>query len=253
MKSWTIVLCEGAHDQQALAALASTCGGWTKLDNVPTSLPDNLAKAYPNPKPPRKLPGRWTRPQEPTYLTKERRYLEIRNREGLDNVLGQTAVDFVRLLSPTPHAVAVVVDANDKGVKARVDAFRDSFRNAFSHADNVEPGGASGSRPRLGLWVAPDNRRNGSMDDLLLKVARCANKRLVATGRRFATSLEKIKPDDWTKHRNKAILGAIYQVVEPGASLAVALRESNAWFDPGIASVRPFMQLLDFLETLTAP
>ena len=242
MTPWTIILCEGDHDRSAIASLACVCAKWKRQTGVPNSLPEDLRRYHPMPKP--TTSGEWRTEARPDYLVRDDQYMVIRSLGGIRNVLGQAAVDFLEQASPS--AVGVVVDANDVGVAPRVDAFRRWYRR------NVEPGTVSPGTPRIGLWVAPDNCGSGRLEDLLLAAATRTRKRLVQTGQRFAASLEKLHPGEWTNYRSKAVLGAIHQIEKPGASLAIGLQTSKCWFDQSLATVPPFDRLLQFLDALTA-
>lgn len=249
MINWTLLLCEGAHDQKALAAFARVCSGWKQKEGTPDSLPPEIRPTYPNPRP--DAFGTWRFEWAPDYLIKDNRYLAVRNLGGVGNVLGKAAIDFLEQIHPS--ALGIFVDANDVGVEARAKAFVQRYGTLYKHASKAEPGRVSEGNPRLGLWVAPDNKKNGALDDVLVSAAARTKKKLLATGKRFATSLARIEAGEWTRHRNKAILGAINQVVSPGASLAVSINTTSGWFDATLADVPPFKQLLQFLETLTAP
>ncbi len=250
MKSWTLILCEGAHEQKAIASFAHVCVGWQKRKvRGPNELPAELRQTFPEL---RKMPsGGYELATPPDYLTKDDRYLVIRGLGSVDKVLGRPATLFLDQIKP--DAVGCVVDANDLGVDLRVQKFKSVYSSLYEHATDVKPGRASGKDPRLGIWVSPNNKDHGRLDDLLLAAAERSKKKLVDKGRGFVSSLEKIAPDEWTKHREKAILGAINQVVSPGASLAVCLRKSKCWFEKGLEKSQPFDALLSFLNELTAP
>jgi len=249
MSKYTLILCEGAHDLAGLTSLVTCCSGWQREKNVPNVLPQSLGVSFP-----RLRENRYGAPifdPLPKYLCRGDQWLEIRQLNGIKNVLGDLAVDLLR--QARPDAVGVVVDANDEGVESRVKAFHDRFRELWDHATQVKVGRVVRGNPRLGLWVAPNNKSAGRMEDSLLKAAARAKPKLVACGKRFATSLERLEPGDWSAYRHKAILGAMHQTVMPGASLAVGLEQSECWFDSSIANVPPFKKLLQFIEDLAKP
>jgi len=251
MTDWTIILCEGAHDQAALVSLAAVCGEWELMKEIPRSLPKGLEPTIVVPK--QDKWGGWVFQRQPAYLSRRNRVLVVRSLGSDNKVLGEAAIDFLGQIRP--GAVGVVVDANDSGVDRRQESFRKRYKALYHHADDVRAGEVSGNKPRLGLWVAPNNKTNGKMDDILLKAAKRNHKELTGRGKRFITSLETIESGKWfpsRNNRNKAILGAVNQAVRPGASLAAALHGSNCWFDAGLAAVAPFKQLAAFVETLTS-
>jgi hypothetical protein len=244
MRSWTLVLCEGVHDQKAITALLLVCGGWKKPDKIPSKLPVPLRATYLLPAPRRK-----GNQPTPDYLLKSDRYIVIRAMESKDNVFGQSAIDYLR--QHEPDAVGAVIDANDAGVADGVASYRTTFGQLYDHASDVKAGSVVQGSPTLGLWVAPDNRSAGRLDDALLQAAQKAKPKLAAAGERFVKYAEKNEPGSWTDDRTKALLGAVYQVVNPGASLAVSLRDSACWFDQGLSKTEPFKALLEFLGKLT--
>jgi hypothetical protein len=248
MTRWTLILCEGAHDQAALAAVARVFNGWVRFGDAPRALPEDLKKTFPQPKQSRS--GGWEYERAPDYLTKNGHYLVVRNLRGKDQLLGEAAEDLLGQLSP--NALGVFVDANEKGISARVKSFRRCFDSKYPYASKVEAGTVSAEIPRLGLWVAPDNKNCGRLDDLLVEVVSQTRPELAAAGKSFIEALAAIEAGKWQDHRNKAMLGAIHQTVRPGASLAVCLQESSGWLEPSSSPVEPLEQLVRFLETLTA-
>lgn len=250
MSHWTLILCEGAHDQAVIAAIAYRLMGWSPVDGVPRTLPDDLKKTYPQPKPTQS--EGWQYQGSPAYLTKSNRYLVVRSLGGKKEVFGELAIALLGQINP--NAVGVFVDANDKGVKACVDSFGSWFANAnrFVHANEVDAGTSrEGGGPRLGLWVAPDNSRNGRLEDLVMETVDRTLPRQAVAGKEFIGAMTSIEPEKCSEHRSKAILGAIHQTVSPGASLAVCLQKSTAWLD-GLKPEGPLERLVRFLDELTA-
>lgn len=241
-----IILCEGAHDQAAILSLASRLDGWSLESKVPKSLPPALRGNYPMPK-----EDRWEAPRfesVPKYLRSSDRWIEVRQLGGIDGALGESARDLLERAKA--DAVGVIVDANEAGVANRVKAFRNRFHPLYAHADKVEPGTICTGNPRLGLWVAPDNKKSGTMSDLMLEGASKIKPKLTQTGSRFVTSLGKLEPGKWSKHPSKAILGSIGQAAKPGASLASALQAQEWLFETNLEADTPFTPLLKFLDDL---
>ena len=249
MSFWTIILCEGAHDQAVLTSVAQVCGHWKALKKTPASRPARLNNAFPHATKD-SAEGRGYG-QRPEYLFKRDSYVEVRALGSDVGVLGPTASDFLQ--SVEPDAFGIVVDADDKGVARRVQSFRNRYGPIYAHAKKVEPGCVVDGKPRIGLWVAPNNRNEGRMDDLLLKAASRTHKKLTTRGKRFASSMASVHLGKWTNSRNKAILGAINQVVAPGASLASALQRSKCWFGEDAMTIPEIRRLLEFIEALAGP
>ncbi len=246
MTDWALLLCEGAHDQMALRALACACGGWEPDEKVPHSLPVGLLKTFPRPAPNKY--GASVVDRFPSYLRKGGRYLIIRELGGCAKVLGSVAVSLLQQVDPT--GVGVVVDADDAGVKTRLDAFRDTFRAIYSHVDEVHPGTVVTGKPSLGLWVAPNNHENGRLDQIMLKWATAAKPELTKAGGSFIAKLKKIAKGKWEQKEEKALLGAVHQCQIPGGSLAVGLKESRCWLNEDSANEETITKLLSFINML---
>lgn len=248
MTGHTLIICEGAHDLAAIASVASGLVGWSEVKAVPKSLPPDLDDNYPRPR-----KNKWGAPYlewAPRYLRSTDHWLEVRARGG-DEVWNDKTVEL--LDRAKPDAVGVVVDANGAGVDRRLEQFRDCFRDLYRHVDEVVPGTVCPGEPRLGLWIAPDNENSGSLADMILTAVSQAKPELTETGTGFIESLRELEPGKWCDHLSKAVLGAVTQTVEPGASLAVTLRDCRWPFMSKPAEDAPLRPLQDFLRNLTSP
>jgi hypothetical protein len=88
------------------------------------------------------------------------------------------------------------------------------------------------------------------MDDALVVAARRSREGLTRAGDAFIRSAEKEAPGEWFQKRNKALLGAVYQVEAPGASLASGLDKGKCWLDKGITQIEPFGKLVKFIDAI---
>lgn len=241
---YSVLACEGAHDQAALTWLAQICVGWEAASDVPADI-----RGVFNPSPPG---GPRTSPvhgrQRPAYLAKGGHLLIVKEFGGKEGVLAQNTAKW--LAERKAAGVGVVVDADDDGVDLRVQSFRTTYGPAFPHARDVKVGTVWGDKPRLGFWVAPDNKSTGEMDDALVIAARRAKKGLLVAGEDFINSAQQQAPGDWLQKRSKALLGALYQVERPGASLASGLEAGTCWFQESITQIEPFRELVKFIDSV---
>lgn len=242
--TYSVLACEGAHDQAALTWLACICVGWSEASSVPPEIRDVFDVNFPRGRKGGVDDGR----QVPTYLDKGGHLLIIKPAGGKPGVLAQGTAKF--LSGTKAGGVGVIVDADDVGVGRRVEAFRTTYGPAFPHARDVVVGKVWGDNPRLGFWVAPDNVRDGEMDDALVMAATRSREALVKAGETFIGSAEKEAPGKWTEKRSKALLGSIYQVEAPGASLASGLARGKCWFDESITEIEPFGKLVKFIDAV---
>lgn len=245
MKSWTMIICEGGHDRVALASIAGVLSGWQPVSGVPESLPDRIEVAFPRFAP---KPGDYRYIPNTLYLTKNNHYLEVRDLSGVGNVLGEDALNLLR--ASEPDAVGVLVDADSIGVKRLLTQYRNRYGKLYEHAKKGEAGKVWGKDPRLGLWIAPNNRDEGRLDNLLVEVAGKTKPDLVQLGSQFTESLNAVEPGKWFKKRDKALLSAVHQVELPGASLATGLSRSKCWLTESSMELQPVRDLVTFIDEL---
>jgi hypothetical protein len=255
MSSWTIVLCEGAQDQAAISGLLEVCANWLRIrsDSDLAGLPDRpLPKLFPKPKESGQWKHRFDVDLAPAFLRKNDSWIVIREFGGVERVLGNIALEFLDELNP--ERLAVIVDADDVGPDARRESFRTRFGAKYEHASNANPGVVVHGKPILGLWVAPDNLVEGNLNQLIIECTSRHREKTIQLGKDFVDELAASEPSEQVKQKHKAVLGAVGQVVAPGASLASALeRKRNFWFDNDANNVEGVSALVRFIETISLP
>jgi hypothetical protein len=245
MSTWTLLICEGAHDQAAL--LGWLCAaGWDRHKGAIRDLPEAIQKVYPTP---RSVDGKVRTDKAPDYVHRHDAWIEIRSLNGVSNVLGRSARNLLDSVRDEVHAVGFFVDADDKGVAGRQQEFRDAFRTTFSHADLAQSGGVIEGAPRLGLWVAPDGRSTGTLSELLVQSFRLARPKVLGAAEAFALSVDDELAEMTAENRLKLILGTAGQVDAPSEALASALRQ-GAWFKPECYSISALQEMIAFIERL---
>lgn len=248
MTTWTLLLCEGGHDQAALLGWLSA-SGWTRHEGAPDGLPPALENAYPQPMRDRR--GRTRTDKAPDYVRRNDAWIEIRSLQSESAVLGRKATELLDAVRDALYGVGVFVDADGRGVSARQEAFRQAYGRLFAHAAQVQAGCVADGPPKLGLWVAPDNQADGALSTLLRESGRLAKPDLFSAASCFETAVAPALPRDMAaENRLKIILGAAGQTDAPGGSLATALRTGTWWFTPGFNSVPAVAQMIEFIEML---
>jgi hypothetical protein len=212
MTKWTLLICEGAHDQAFLGSLATTCLGWVRCQRFPASLPEFLKKTYPIPT--SNAHGAFPPKRIPSYFTKRDSYLVIKSMGSDAEALGAPAAYLLEQWRP--DRFGVFVDANTRGIENRQRSFRGNFNQIIPEAEQVVAGCVLECETRLGLWVAPDNREPGSMDSFMTSVARQSEPKLVENGHRFVTSLKNHTGNPKDKDFDKALLGGNPSIREAG-------------------------------------
>jgi len=156
-----------------------------------------------------------------------------------------------RLDTSDLERLAVVVDANDKGPKARWDAIRQRLENeGYSDLPKspdqagtvIDLPGVRGRRPvRFGAWIMPDNQSLGMLEDFVAGMIHEGDEMLS----RVDGFLESIPPDERRfsdAHQPKARVHCWLAVSErPGRPMGQAIK-ADSHLDANHPSVRPFLE-----------
>ncbi|MYA11165.1 MAG: hypothetical protein F4087_04440 [Gemmatimonadetes bacterium] len=92
---------------------------------------------------------------------------EIVDKGGIDPLLASIGVE---LKAPGRQAVGIIVDANDD-IEARWSAVKDRVSRAGIALGDRDPNGTvvrgAALEPDVGLWIMPDNRSPGELEDFI--------------------------------------------------------------------------------------
>ena len=107
--------------------------------------------------------------------------------------------------------------------------------------------------PRCGIFVLPDNKSSGTLEDILIECAARNYPDLLNLSRNYIdninTSLLTRKDLEWFRKsagKNKAILSGITSVLKPSKSLAVSLQD-NRWIDEKTLKLDRLVAIRDFV------
>ncbi len=250
--SWSIVLCEGAHEEVALSNIITVLTHWEPFEGHPDELPEALRVVYPEPMVPKiRWASRWSHPSvgPSTYLRRDNDWLEIKSLQGVTSVLGTIGTRFMESVPDGAlRGFGALVDADEVEVQERAQAFSATYGELFPQTANILAGQVVAGPPRVGLWVAPNNLDGGSFDRILVESCRQIRPDVVQRAEAYVDSVTA----GWTTwRRDKAVLGAIAQKDQPGASLWVAMSKVPArWFSAGLADVPEVEAVAGFVAAL---
>ncbi len=153
-----------------------------------------------------------------------------------------------RLVTSDLERLAVVIDSDDKGPQARWDAIRQQLDNEGykNLAKNPIPEGTilqlpsvRGRKPlRFGVWIMPDNRSKGMLEDFVAKMIRDDDDMLPLV-KDFLKSIPK--PHFSSTHRPKARIHSWLAVQkEPGTRMGLAI--TREYLDANRKAVKPFLK-----------
>lgn len=240
-----LLACEGRHELAILPRLAVTLG-WDLRTSITTEDPEAIQRLVPQPP---RITGRdfvWRAPPRPVFLRRCDDWMVVQRFDG-DKRLLKEAPLYASQVGSELAAVGIVVDADDKGPRHRVEQLGRAFARWSTSA--LVPGSVVGDMLRLGLWVSPDNASPGNFDDLLEATAVAGRPGLVRSARALIeqnAAFEPLSP----AHRRKATLGIVGQVDSPAGALFDSARAWPGWL-AGAPNAGPFAPLCAFLEELT--
>jgi hypothetical protein len=156
-----------------------------------------------------------------------------------------------RLLEAELDCLAVVLDANDTGPKARWQSIRSRLLNA-GYSDIPEEHAEGGTVFRLSLrprtprsvrfaaWIMPDNRSNGMLEDFVTGLIRDDDDMLPFVDQ-FLNSIPAVQRRYVPAHQPKARVHSWLAVSErPGRPMGQAIK-ADKHLDANHASVQPFL------------
>lgn len=242
-----LLITEGSTDEAVIAGILRNSLGF-KLNQRRDTLWNKLLEGQ--------------KSEYPVLVTDEWSVLVLKARGG---VLGDGVFSLIRneAFLRKLATVGILADRDDGDLKKRERAIGDGYRKLelyaeefrdfpSSHAEIRKASRAQGSSLSMGFYLFPDDKRQGSLEHLLLDAARAAFPSLEQAASQF---VEKI----WEEHgdkkglftREKAQVSAMGAVLKPEYSAAVSLHDSRWYligkeFNPSFTEVRKFLTgLLD--------
>ncbi len=165
------------------------------------------------------------------------------------------------VLSERPSAIGVVLDADlERTPKARFDSILDGLialeSLAPSTTEPLEPGQVTGTEPRIGIFVLPDNTSQGTLESLLIECADLNYPTLLAAARVFVGSVQPtdfhggdLAEFDKNAGVAKATVSCVASVLKPGKAVQNSIQDNrwvhgSAYALPRIAAFGAFIRQL---------
>ncbi|MFO0839843.1 MAG: DUF3226 domain-containing protein [Phycisphaerae bacterium] len=237
MSVWSLLLCEGPHDQEFLCTLATFARGWQKSRLRPSSVPATFAS------------------DKYRFLVYDQRCLVVAHVGGVDPLLGSEGRELAAIARGA-RSVGLMLDADSEGVEARQADARRYFGPVLDAATAavtgtiVKASTSVSDKRQFGLWVAPNCRDAGSLDCVIRQAAQSLHPTLLPVAERFIVDLTTEANHDWGRHRDKALLGSLGQLWRAGGSLASALQERAEWMSEELVTSEPFSGIVQFMKAL---
>lgn len=200
----------------------------------------------------------------PTFFASDTHTVAVHVVEG-DSGFPNTLRDSLDILYqekvPPLTGIGVLLDADSKmpvpdrfdGLKTTLDATRFPIAVQFPGT----PGVVSSLPPHAGIFVLPDNARQGTLEDLLLECAQEVYPTLAAAAQTYVTAASTANELDKGDHeelrkpagRNKALVACIAAYLRPGKAIQVSLQD-NRWLEAPLARFPQVVAVHEFLVSL---
>lgn len=158
-----------------------------------------------------------------------------------------------------PSAVGVVLDADGRPPSERLK----KVARGMARCGLTEPpldGTVLQSFPRTGVFALPDNRREGTLEDLLVVCGEARYPRLHAAAEAFVQSIDlaweelTLAKDDLKFLKRpagpkKARLGAMATVLRPGKAIQMSIQD-NRWLDPESLTLPELAPVVSFIRAV---
>lgn len=249
------LVVEGPHDAELCYRLLST-SGLKRVQHLPLLEPEF------KPLVPTKFPhgdDLQKRMPVPLFLQNDQWAIAVHSAIG-DSRLVEALEETLALLPAQNWAgVGLMLDADHGGSPSqRFDAVVQAMRaKGLGLPLPKQPGQVMAGKPRVGVYVLPDNRNTGTLEDLLLESAAIQFAHLLPLARQYANDaqakgqLPASHLADFAKPsgHNKAVVGTMAAVFRPGKAVQVSIQD-NDWLRgpalnlPRIRAVQLFLQQL---------
>lgn len=269
----TFLLVEGPHDAEFVARLLKL-RDFEQRKTI-SSIPELYRKLIPKDYPARDDNGKevpLTDPHPvPRFYQNSDRWLFILIGGGSKSA--QTlakALRTSRIAGFSANAIGVILDQD---LEATPDEARDKFIAEFAKEQDlpepldfrVTPGSVNHGSPRVGLFVLPDNKNTGALEDLLLECGEEQYKALkdqalsyrdnaLANADLTSEDLSSYGKPEGDKHiskKKKAWVGAMGAILMPSAAIQNSIRE-NRWLEGAALNLPNIKAIAKFIDDLIA-
>ena len=195
----------------------------------------------------------------PYFVQNEQLSIAVHSAIG-DTRIAQTIEESLKFIQPSQlFSVGIFADADYS--KTPQERFN-KLITKLSDIDlpNLLPpsqiGQVNNHSPRCGIFIAPNNREQGTLENILLECARINYSDLLNLSQTYIESIDrnqltKNDLEDFKKPagEKKAIISSISSILRPGKALQVSLQD-NRWIDEQTLQLESIKLIKNFLEQI---
>ena len=165
--------------------------------------------------------------------------------QNLFDLLNDMRIDIQKI-----HAFGLIVDADNNSPNKIAKEYADKLRKFFPAISSL-PGAIVTEVPRTGVFVLPDNSRQGTLDTFLVDCASVAYPDHKSGAAQFLGSLDDAHKSHWGPFDfEKAMVATIVSVVQPGIANTLSVRRDRWISTQTIGALPQVANLSNFLKEL---
>ena len=243
---------EGNHDQAFIAKILKNIFQLTECQNQ--KYLDSIWRKF-IPTYPTKSGKLHLRLDMPSILYNEVLSIAIYAGEGSNLVenlqLKLSDIDYSNSLK----AFGIVADADSNTPSSVVQRYRDGLKDLFPGFPSETSciGAIVDEKPRLGIFILPDNSSNGVLDTMLCKCGDVAYPSLMPRAKEYISkfSADEVGQFGWKPFdRHKAIVAAVASILKPGGTNTATLSNNNWVSQDTYNQIEEIQAFCTFLENL---
>ena len=148
------------------------------------------------------------------------------------------------------HAFGLVLDADTVSPQQKATKYTNELRELYPGLVS-EPGKIVAGEPRTGIYVLPDNKRPGTLDNILVDCATVMYPDHKVSAIQFLDSLNSAHKSHWGPFdHEKSMVSTIVSVLKPGAANTSSIRQDDWICDKTVNGVAEVALLGEFLKDL---
>ena len=195
----------------------------------------------------------------PYFVQNEQLSIALHSAIG-DTRIAQTIEESLNLIQPSQlFSVGIFADADYRETP------QERFNKLITKLSDIDLpnllppsqiGQVNNHSPHCGIFIAPNNRDQGTLENILLECAKINYSDLLNLSQTYIESIDrnqltKNDLEDFKKPagEKKAIISSISSILRPGKALQVSLQD-NRWLDEKILELESIKLIKNFLEQI---
>ena len=195
----------------------------------------------------------------PYFVQNEQLSIAVHSAIG-DTRIAQTIEESLNLIQPSQlFSVGIFADADYRETP------QERFNKLITKLSDIDLpnllppsqiGQVNNHSPRCGIFISPNNRDQGTLENILLECARINYSDLLNLSQTYIESIDrnqltKNDLEDFKKPagEKKAIISSISSILRPGKALQVSLQD-NRWIDEQTLQLESIKLIKNFLEQI---